>query len=82
MRNNNNTPLGTIIFVGSVSVGAGQTVTVNPVFTWAPGAESTFQTQNPTATSINVNLVNLTVDISGITVQMTQPTSATMGIAP
>ena len=78
---NNNTPLGTITFVGPVNVGAAQTVTVDFIFTWAPSAESTLQTQNPAATSINVNLVNLTVDISGITVQMTQSTSATMEIA-
>jgi hypothetical protein len=78
---NNNTPLGTIASVGFVNMGAAQTVTVDFVFTWAPSAESAFQTQNPIATSINVNLINLTINISGITVQMTQPSSATMEIA-
>ncbi len=80
--NNNGIPLGTISFVGAAKMGAMQTVTVNVVFTWATNAVSTLQSQNPSATSVNVNLVNLTVDISGITIQMTQPTSATMEITP
>ena len=47
----------------------GETATFGVVFTWTQTAEEHFHTEHAGQTSINVDLVNLSVDVSGLSIE-------------
>lgn len=65
--------LGTVILVSPVTIPAGATSTLSVVCQWTQDAENHFQTAHPDAKSIDVNLVGLTINVNGITVQAPEP---------
>jgi hypothetical protein len=59
-------PLGAASLAHPVTMAAGQTVDVTLIGNWTAGAISHFQTAHPGAKTIDVDLVNMTVDAGGI----------------
>jgi hypothetical protein len=70
-----NYPLGNISINGVIEVLSGETTQITVSGAWNQDAENHFTTEHAGATAIDVNLVNLTIDVNGITVQQTEPIS-------
>ena len=70
-----NYPLGTISTNGVIEVLSGETTQITISGPWTQDAENHFTTEHAGATAIDVNLVNLTIDVNGITVQQSEPIS-------
>jgi len=68
-----NYQLGTISLTTPVTILAGQTSAVTVSGAWTQDAENYVLNTYGGATSIDVNLVNTTVDVNGIVIQETQP---------
>jgi hypothetical protein len=68
-----NYQLGTISLTSPVTIIAGQTSEVTVAGVWTQDAENYVLNNYGSATSINVNLVNTTVDVNGIIIQTAQP---------
>jgi hypothetical protein len=62
--------LGSARLSNPVQLDEGATAMITIVFTWTQEAEEHFQTAHPEATSIDIEMVNLGIDVSGITVQV------------
>jgi hypothetical protein len=54
------------------------TAMITVIFTWTQEAEDHFQAMHSGATSLNIEMVNLGIDVSGITVQV--PESITLSV--
>jgi hypothetical protein len=54
---------------GPVQIRSGETANITVVFTWTQQAETHFMEAHAGAASIDIDLVNLVADVSGITVQ-------------
>jgi len=63
-------PLGDAALKNSVNIRAGETALITVLCTWTQDAISHFQSAHAGAKSIDVDLVGLTIDISGINIQM------------
>lgn len=70
-----NFTLGHAALSNPVQLSAGETAIIIIVFTWTQVAENHFQTEHPGATSISVDLVNIVIDVSGISVEIPQRVS-------
>jgi hypothetical protein len=70
-----NYPLGNIGINGVIEVLSGETTRITVSGAWTQVAENHFTTEHAGETAIDVNLVNLTVNVNGITVQQTEPIS-------
>ena len=68
-----NYQLGTISLASPVSILAGQTSLITVSGIWTQDAENYVQKNFAGASSINVNLANIAIDVNGIVVQQTQP---------
>ncbi len=68
-----NYELGTITLATPVTIIAGQTSLVTVSGMWTQEAVNYMQNNFPGATSINVNLANISIDVNGIIVQQTEP---------
>lgn len=68
-----NFQLGTINLASPVSILAGQTSLITVSGIWTQDAENYVQKNFAGASSINVNLANIAIDVNGIVVQQTQP---------
>jgi len=68
-----NYQLGTISLTTPVTILANQTSAVTVSGAWTQDAENYVLNNSGGATSIDVNLVNTTVDVNGIVIQETQP---------
>jgi len=68
-------PLGEAELSSPVRLDRGTTVMITIVFTWTQQAEQHFMTEHVGATSVDVELVNLDLDVSGITVQVPESIS-------
>ena len=68
-----NYQLGTISLASPVSILAGQTSLITVSGIWTQDAENYVQNNFADASSINVNLANISIDVNGIVVQQTQP---------
>jgi len=66
------TQLATINLSNPVTIYAGQTSLVTVSGTWMQTAEN-YLNDHAGATSIDVELINTTIDVNGITIQMNQP---------
>jgi hypothetical protein len=64
--------LGNASLVTPVQLDAGATAVINIIFTWTQEAEDYLNTMHSGETNLDVRLVNLGVDVSGITVQVPQ----------
>jgi hypothetical protein len=69
-------PLGHVAIINPVQLSAGETATVTIVFTYTEAAENHFQTEHAGETSIGIDLVNSSLDISGISVEAPQLVTA------
>ena len=67
--------LGTIGLNGAIAMPAGQTSQITVSGSWTQDAENHAVSEHASASSINVNLVNLTIDVNGIVIQETEPIS-------
>lgn len=67
--------LGDAELSSPVQLNRGTTAMITIVFTWTQQAEQHFMTEHAGATSVNVELVNLDLDVSGITVQVPESIS-------
>jgi hypothetical protein len=67
-----NFPLGKATLDKPVSIRAGETATITVLGTWTEEAISHFQTAHAGEKSIDIALVDLAVDIQGITIQTNQ----------
>jgi hypothetical protein len=68
-------PLGTISLANPVTINAGETSQITVSGSWTQDAENHVQTEHAEATSVDVNLVNLTVDVNGIVISQPEPIS-------
>jgi hypothetical protein len=64
--------LGNASLVTPVQLNARSTAVINIIFIWTQEAEDHFTTMHSEETNIDIKLVNLGVDVSGITVQVPQ----------
>lgn len=71
----NNYPLGAISLASPVVIPAGQTCQVTVSGFWTENAENYVAANYPGVTSINVDLVNATANVNGVTIQYNQPIS-------
>ncbi len=67
--------LGNAELVDPVPIDAGDTALIPVVFKWTQAAEDHFLTAHSGATSIDIELVNLGVDVSGITIETPESVS-------
>jgi hypothetical protein len=67
--------LGHAELVDSVPIDAGDTALIPVVFKWTQAAEDHFLTAHSGAASIDIELVNLGVDVSGITIETPESVS-------
>ena len=65
--------LGTISLATPVNMPAGQTCQVTVSGSWTQDAENHVLNNYPGATSIDVSLTNVAVNVNGITIQSSQP---------
>ena len=65
--------MGTISLAAPVTIIAGQTSEVTVAGVWTQDAENYVLNNYGGATSIDINLVNTTIDVNGIIIQETQP---------
>jgi hypothetical protein len=70
-----NYPLGSISLNGVVAVLAGQSSQITVSGTWTQDAENHVRIEHPGAISVNVNLIDLTINVNGIVIQETEPIS-------
>jgi hypothetical protein len=70
-----NYPLGSVQLSQPVQINAGQTAQLFITGLWTQNAENYFTTQHAGSTSIDVSLVNVLIDVNGITIQQTEPVS-------
>jgi hypothetical protein len=70
-----NYPLGNINLNGVIEILSGETTQITASGSWTQDAENHFLTEHLGATAIDVNLVDLTINVNGITVQQTEPIS-------
>jgi hypothetical protein len=70
-----NYPLGSISLTNPVTLPAGQASLITVSGFWTQDAENHISTNYPGATSVDVNLVNITVNVNGIVIQQSQPIS-------
>ena len=68
-----NYPLGTISLTNPVTILAGQTTPLTISGAWTQDAENHVLNNDGGTSSIDVNLVNTTIDVNGIVIQETQP---------
>lgn len=68
----NKMELATITLASPVVIYAGSAATVTVTGAWTPAAESYLISNYADATSINVELINTTIDVNGVTIQLTQ----------
>ena len=61
--------LGHAMLCNPVQLDAGATAVITIVFTWTQEAEEHFQNVHSGATNVDIEMVNLGIDVSGITVQ-------------
>jgi hypothetical protein len=61
--------LGNASLSNPVQLDAGATAIINIIFTWTQEAEDHFNTMHSGETSVDIKMVNLGIDVSGITVQ-------------
>jgi LEA14-like dessication related protein len=61
--------LGHAAIGNPVQLDPGETATFSVVFTWTQTAEEHFHVEHSGQTSINVDLVNLSVDVSGLSIE-------------
>ena len=67
--------LGSISIASLVSALANETTQITVSGSWTKDAENHILTQHPRATSVDVNLVELTINVNGITIQQCEPIS-------
>jgi hypothetical protein len=65
--------MGSISLVNPVALPASQTTNVNFVSTWTAAAEDHFRTAHPGASTIDLNLVGLVVDVNGVNMSPSEP---------
>jgi hypothetical protein len=70
-----NYPLGNISFNGVILISTGETAQIPVSGLWTQDAENHILTEHPDATSVDVNLVNLTINVNGIVIQQSEPVS-------
>jgi hypothetical protein len=70
-----NFQLGSVQLSNPVVIDAGQTAQLFITGAWSQDAENHFTSDHPGAASIDVKLVNITIDVNGITIQQTEPVS-------
>jgi hypothetical protein len=70
-----NYSLGDISLNGVITMPASQTSQITVSGSWTQDAENHFANEHTGASSVNVNLVNLTLDVNGIVIQETDPIS-------
>ncbi len=71
-----NYSLGSITLAGGpIQINSGETHQVTVSGVWTQDAENHVKTEHPNAATIDVNLVNLTVDVNGITIVQSEPVS-------
>ena len=68
-----NYQLGTISLSAPVTILSGQTSLITVSGIWTQDAENYVQNNFAGASSINVNLANIAIDVNGIVIQQTQP---------
>ena len=62
----------------TVKLEPGIVASITIIFTWTETAENHFKTEHADATSINVNLININIDISGITIETPESINLTI----
>jgi hypothetical protein len=65
--------LGTISLASPVTIDSGETAQITVTGAWTQDAENHVLTEHSGATSVDVNLVNLTVDVNGIVISESGP---------
>jgi len=70
--------LGHAELINPVEVREGATATISVVFTWTQTAENHFLNAHPNAESIDIILINLDLDVSGIDIQTPENISLTV----
>jgi hypothetical protein len=70
-----NYPLGNVQLSQAVEIDAGQTAQLLISGLWTQNAESHVISEHGSASQIDVNLVNVTIDVNGITIQQSEPVS-------
>jgi hypothetical protein len=75
-------PLGRAELDKPVLINPGETRTIEVVFTWTQTAENHFLTEHPNAKSIDILLVNLDLDISGMTIETPESVALTIPLVP
>jgi len=65
--------LANATLTGPVSIGPCETMNVTAVCAWTPEAESYFQTAHAGASTLNVDLAQLTINVNDVTVTLNQP---------
>jgi hypothetical protein len=68
-----NFQVGNVSINSPVTLVSGETTQITVSGLWTQDAENHFTTQHAGQTSINIDLVNLTLDVNGITVHQTEP---------
>lgn len=74
-------PLGHAELTNPLEVRAGTTATIVIVFTWTQTAENHFLTAHQNADSIDIVLVNLGLDVSGIDIETPENINLTVPLA-
>lgn len=74
--------LGFAELVNPVPIDAGDTALIPVVFQWTQAAEDHFLTAHSEAISIDIELVNLRVEISGITIETPESVSVNVPLKP
>ena len=70
-----NYSLGTIGLASPAMALANETTTITVSGSWTQDAENHILSQHLGATSVDVNLIELTIDVNGVTVQQNEPVS-------
>ena len=70
-----NYPLGSVSLTNPVNLPAGQASLITVSGFWTQDAENHISTSFPGASSVDVNLVDTTVNVNGIIIQQSQPIS-------
>ncbi len=68
-----NYPLGYLNLTNPIPLPAAQTTQVDFVCTWTSSAENHFQTSHPGATTIDLNLVGLVINVNDVNLAMSEP---------
>jgi hypothetical protein len=65
--------LGNVSVVGPINIISGETAQIHITGSWTQEAENHFITLHPNQDSINVNLIDLTVNVNGLIIHQTEP---------